>query len=235
MKNLKINTITWVASIGIGLVGIFSIAVSGTVGRRAGTDFGTAVGVGVGSFKSVQEFSEAYDEGTSKALEVKDTEVSVSTGLDGEGQKLQVLVGKTTVQNLLTFTNETFKWDYKELEKLSFEIVFTVDLSKAKVSQGSVVIPEPEMSLYNDESAREVIGRYNGLAFGGSAEDGFDISLNSMKELMKNSKEKLANYDELFSQAKDSARVQVANLYSSLSTDGSRVEVSFFASDSEEG
>lgn len=234
MGKLNINTITWVASIGAALVGVFAIAASGTLGNRAGTDLGTAVGVGVGSYKSVKEFSDAYDEGTSKALEVKDTEVRVGTDLDGEGQKLQVLVGKTTVQNLLTFTNETFKWNYKELEKLSFEVVFTVDLSKAKVSEGSVLIPEPEVSLYNDESAREVIARYNGLPFGGSAEDGFDMSMNSMKEIMKNSKEELANYDELLSQAKDSAKIQVPNLYSSLSTDGSKVEVPFFADDSEE-
>ena len=234
MGKLNINTITWVASIGVALVGVFAIAASGTMGSNAGTAFGTAVGVGVGSYRSVKEFSDAYDEGTSKALEVKDTEVNVATGLDGEGQKLQVLVGKATVQNLLTFTDEKFKWDYKELEKYSFEVVFTVDLSRAKVSEGSVVIPEPEVSLYNDESAREVIARYNGLPFGGSAEDGFDMSMNSMKEIMKNSKEELANYDELISQAKDSAKIQVANLYSYLNTNGGKVEVSFFASDSEE-
>lgn len=230
----KFKKIASLVCIVMGMVGIFAIVFSSSVGGKMGSDFGTAVGIGVGSFKGVVTFQDAYEEAKNEELQVKDTQVTIGTGLDGEGEKLQVLVAKTTVKNVLEKVNETFKWDYKKLEQLCFEVVFTVDLSKARVSDGSVFIPEPEISLYNDESARQVIAEYNNLPFGGSAEDGFDMSMNAMKEIMKNSKESLTNYDELLSQAKDAAKIQVADLYRSLSTDGKKVEVTFFANDPEE-
>lgn len=212
--------------------GIVIVIASAVAGNTMGGNFGTAVGIGVGSYRSVGTFVNAYEEGKDEALQVKDTEISVATGLDGEGEKLQVLVARTTMVNLLTMTNESFNWDYKRLEQLYFDVVFTVDLSKAKLSEGSVVIPEPEVTLYSDESARNVLAEYNGLPFAGSAEDGFDISMNSMKEIVKNAKENLANYDDMFSRAKSAAKVQVADLYRSMGTDGKPVEVSFFASES---
>lgn len=225
---LKVKVILLIVCFGALALGIFWMIFSGMVGKDVGSAYGNTVGIGIGSFKSVGEFKNAYDEGTSIAEQVKDTEVTMGTKVDNTGEKLQVLAAKTTVKNVLEYTDQSFNWNkYKRLETLDIEIIFTVDLSKAQVANNLVVIPIPEVSLYNDESARKVLATYQALPFVDSAEDGFNIALNSTKELMSNAEETLSNYDALYSQAKESAKKQVAALYRSMNVEGKEVSVIF--------
>ena len=107
------------------------------------------------------------------------------------------------------------------------EVVFSVDFSKAEINGKKILLPLPEGELFIDQSTIEKVSEYQKKIFNGSAEDGFDAYINSMKKIQTTTTETLNNYDTLMESAKESAVKQVESIANSLSTDGVTYSIEF--------
>ena len=110
--------------------------------------------------------------------------------------------------------------------------VFSVDLSKASISKtadGEVIIllPEPTAVVNINDSETELLAEYQRTFFNGSADDGFQAYLNSLRLVDQIALEKVSNYQMLMDMAKASARKQVMMLSQNVCINCSRITVLF--------
>ena len=110
--------------------------------------------------------------------------------------------------------------------------VFSVDLSKASISktaEGEVIIllPEPTAVVNINDSETELLAEYQRKFFNGSADDGFQAFLNSLKMIDSIALDKVSNYELLMEMARASARKQTEMLAGGVCVNCSQITVLF--------
>lgn len=230
----------------IALSGIIAAAAAGlfvllpmqgkadTIGAQIGQAKGEVVGLAVGSYKGVTEGIAAGDAaGTQEGLSARDTAAAVGNTLL-ETAKLEVLVAGVKLTNMHSLGK-----DYQALYVVKGDAVFSVDLKKAKVSQSddgtlNVLIPEPEVELFVDESGTEKLAEYQKYPFSGDAGSGYTAYLNTLKNTTSEVRRSLENYDALMEQAKESAVTQISYISESACGNGKSVKVDFLGAGGED-
>lgn len=202
----------------MAIAAVYSHAQAKNVGTSVGEMTGGAVGIALGSaegmFKGLQEGMEA---GEAAGLSAEDTTADMKESLKEVG-RLEVLAAGVTLRNVNKIGQE-----YTNLSMLNGDAIFSVDMTQAEISFSQdgkevyIVIPEPTMELYIDQSGTEILAEIQKPSFGVTAEDGLNAYLNSMAQTVDKVKETLANYDSLLAQAKDSALEQVRQMAETIS------------------
>ena len=110
--------------------------------------------------------------------------------------------------------------------------MFSVDLTQASVSktpEGEVIIllPAPTAVVNINDSETELLAEYQRKFFNGSADDGFQAYLNTLKMIDSIALEKVSNYDVLMDMARSSAKKQVEMLASNTCLNCSRITIMF--------
>lgn len=196
-----------------------------SMGTTFGHSTGSQVGEFVGSFEALIDYREAYAEGKEQGLSAEDTTAEVANKIK-EVERLEVLVASVKL-NDIHIVGE----DYAALYLLKGDAEFIVDLSNAEITEESdglhIILPQLEWDLKVDQSKTEKVAEYQKLLFNGSSEDGFDAYLNSMAKIVKESKEKLVNYDSLKKTAEETAIKQVSQLANSVAVEKREIIVTF--------
>ena len=195
------------------------------MGTNVGSVEGKAVGFVTGSYKG---FTEGDAKGKEDALSAEDTTAVVSNRMIEVGN-LEVLVAGVRLKNMHSVGDK-----YKALYVVAGDAVFTVDMTKVKVSITSngdllVIIPKPEMHLYIDERKTEKLAEYQKAVFDGDAKDGFTAYMNSMTATVEEVQKTLSNYDALMKAAQESAVKQVTMLVKSVCGNDRAVHISIEA------
>ena len=200
---------------------------SGEIGAGIGLGAGKMTGMAVGSYKGVTEGIESgFSEGKEAGLSAEDTVMEVSRTVRETG-KLEVLVANVEIPDY----HEVGK-TYAALYLFRGSAVFTVDLQQASISrtpEGEVIIllPDPEAVVNINDSETELLAEYQRKFFNGSADDGFQAYLNSLRLIDSIALEKVSNHDVLMDMARNSAKKQVEMLASGVCVNCSRVTVLF--------
>jgi competence protein ComGC len=197
-----------------------------TLGAEAGVATGKLVGAAIGSFNGVTvEYQKGLDEGKVEGLSAKDTKVEMQNTMN-EVSRLEVLVTNFKVNNYHEVGDK-----YAALYFLKAEATFTVDLSECDVSMSEdnttliVTLPQPEVTVYFDDSCIEKAKEYQKYFFSGSAEDGFDAYINSMANLEKETQKSLQKDENMMQTAKNSAENQIKELATGVCMNGEKIEI----------
>ena len=190
-----------------------------------GGNVGATIGTAVGSFHAVTEdMPKAYNEGKAYGLSAEDTGISINKIQDVG--KLDVLAANAKMTDVLKVGDK-----YAALYDMGADVIFSVDLSKAEFLYGDkmveIVLPKPEVEFNLDSTRTRLVDEWQRLFLNGSAKDGVDAYINSMKKIKTNAKEQLSDYDYLEKQALVSAKQQVMELAKMLVEPGVSIEVRF--------
>ena len=221
------NVLYLLAAIALCVLCVALCVNSKKIGAGVGSVSGKAVGMAVGSFDGVTEgISAGYHEGKEEGLSAKDIEGEVENKVTELGN-LRVLVANVEITDNLDVGTKA-----SSLDVFCGNAVFSVDLTKAEITRnakGAVVItlPEPTADLNIDISRTKRLAEYQRLIFNGSAGDGIDAYLNTLKTINDFAWEKVSNYDTLMTMAKDSAVKQVKRVTEGVCVDCSGVDVKF--------
>lgn len=193
-----------------------------TLGNQIGQVEGKAVGLVTGSYKG---YTEGDTKGKADGLKAEDTAATISNRMNEVGD-LEVLVAGVRLKNVHAVGDK-----YKALYLLAGNAVFTVDMTKVKVSSTSngemlVVIPKPEMQVYIDERKTDKLAEWQAPFFDGSAKDGYTAYMNSMTATVEEIQNTLANYDTLMKTAQEAAVKQVTVLVKSICGNDRSVHIS---------
>lgn len=186
---------------------------AGSVGTAAGSATGKVVGTAIGSFDGLfNGLREGEEAGAEAGLSAEDSIVNIQDGMKEIGN-LDVLAAGVTLRNINRIGE-----DYARLSLINGDAVFSIDMTQAEISFSQdgkevyIVIPEPTLALYLDQSGTETLAEIQESSFSVTAEDGLIAYLNSMSQTADKAKEALANYDSLLAQARESAQRQVQQL-----------------------
>lgn len=210
----------------LALAGAFCIR-SGDIGAGIGSGAGKMTGMAVGSYKGVTEGLESgFTEGREAGLSSEDITMEVTRTVRETG-KLEVLVANVEIPDY----HEVGK-TYAALYLFRGSAVFSVDLQQASISRtadGEVIIllPDPEAVVNINDSETELLAEYQRKFFNGSADDGFQAYLNSLRLIDSIALEKVSNHDVLMDMARNSAKKQVEMLASGVCVDCNRITVLF--------
>lgn len=198
-------------------------------GAKSGELLGNQVGMGIGAFNGLTDgVAQGLKDGKEEGLSAKDTTVGEIERSFSEVGTLEVLSASVNIRNL----HEAGGGDYKSLEILFGKGVFTVDLSEADITEFAdgtleIKVPDPQMEMYIDEDKTEHLAEYQKFPWSGNAQDGYDAYINSRIIVDEKIQDKVAHYDWLLAQAKESAEKQVRMLAESVILNGKQVTVSF--------
>lgn len=198
---------------------------SRNIGEGVGTMEGKAVGLVTGSYKG---FTEGDAQGKAEALTAEDTTANVVSRMHEVGN-LEVLAAGIRLKNMHSVGEK-----YKVLYVIAGDAVFTVDMTKAKVSTTSggklnIVLPSPEVNFHIDEGKTEKLAEYQSPLFNGTAADGYTAYINSMTATVEEAKNAIFNYDELMKEAQDSAVKQVTMLVNAVRGNDKAIDIKFDA------
>lgn len=197
------------------------------IGNGIGSGAGKMTGLAAGSFRGVTEGLESGAKaGKDAGLNSDDMTVEISRTVKEVGN-LEVLVANVEIPDY----HEVGK-KYAALYLFRGSAVFSVDLMEASVSKtadGEVIIllPEPKAVVNINDSETELLAEYQRKFFNGSADDGFQAYLNSLRLIDQIALEKVSNYQMLMDMAKSSARKQVEMLSKNVCINCSRITVLF--------
>lgn len=192
------------------------------LGEFTGSHFGQVAGVAAGTIEGLTTgIQSGYIDGKAEGLSAKDTEIEVGnrirTNINGLGE-LQVLAANVSFTNI----NKVGK-KYAALETLRGKVVFSVNLSEARVNYTDEIItiklPEPTCTLAIDPLEREIVWERQRRLFDGTDKDGFDEAIKSYLEIANKSINEIENYPALVELAKQTALDQVEKL-----VEGSRMK-----------
>ena len=205
----------------VGIIGIIGI---GILGGLLGKKVGTIVGTAVGSYNGItKKFPEGETKGKNEGLSASDTTTKVGNSLK-EIAKLEVLVSSFKLNDYHELGNK-----YAALYLLKADAIFTVDLSKAsfKDEEGmiQVRVPQPEVAVSIDERYTEKAIESQRKFFNGSAEDGFNVYINSMSNLEENAENSIKSDENLMKSARDSAEKQIRRLIRDISLNGEELSI----------
>lgn len=178
-------------------------------GKCIGSVEGIAVGVGAGAEAGEQE-----------GLSAKDTEVKIIERVRELGN-LEVLnvSMKRNVINKADGGKTCVLWSAK------CEASYAVDLTKAEISNGIVIIPYPELSISFDSP--EKIAQYQKRKNTGSSINGTTEYMNSENKIRNKIQEELKNNPDLSQKAQDAAKNQVYILIKKISVNDKQRNVEF--------
>lgn len=200
---------------------------SGEIGTGIGSGAGKLTGMAVGSYKGVTEgLEQGVSDGKAAGLDSGDITADITRSVREVGN-LQVLAANVEIPDYHEVGNI-----YAALYLFRGSAVFSVDLSRASISktaEGEVIIllPEPTASVNINDSETELLAEYQRKFFNGSADDGFQAYLNTLKSIDSIALEKVSNYEVLMDMAKDSAKKQTEMLASGVCVDCARITVLF--------
>lgn len=205
MKAIKTVTTIMASLLAIPLC-IFSCS----AGKNVSSKMGDAVGTFTGSFDGVTVgLKEGTEAGREEGLSAGDTKVSFKDKMDEVG-KLEVLTAGVGIKNLHTVGEK-----YASIYVLKGNIIFSVDLTKAEFTEDKVKntmtikLPQPEAELTINEEETDKLAERQNKVFDGSAKDGYEEYLNTMKKTQSEMEEVIGNYAQLLEQARNSARTQI--------------------------
>ncbi len=209
-----------------GACGLFYFK-SAEIGAGIGTGAGRVTGMAVGSYKGVTEGIEnGISDGKAAGLSAEDVTMEISNTVREVGN-LEVLVANVEIPDY----HEVGK-KYAALYLFRGSAVFSVDMSRASISKtadGEVIIllPDPSAVVRINDSETELLAEYQRKFFNGSADDGFQAYLNSLRLIDSIALEKVSNYDVLMDLARASARKQTEMLASGVCVDCRKITVLF--------
>ena len=166
---------------------VFAIAILILIGRndiismaeKTGKNYGNLVGSSIGFANAMLDFDKSAEKGRENGLSAKDICVDIGNEIR-EMKKLEILVASVKLSDIHKIGE---KVDYAALYIGKGEVVFSVDFSKAEINGNKILLPLPEGELFIDQSTIEKVSEYQKKIFNGSAEDGFDAYINSMKKI----------------------------------------------------
>ena len=197
------------------------------IGNGIGAGAGKMTGLAVGSYKGVSKgLEEGAEAGKEAALNSEDTTVEISQTVQEVGN-LEVLVANVEIPDYHEVGNK-----YAALYLFRGSAVFSVDLGKASVSKSSdgeiiILLPEPKAVVNINDSETELLAEYQRKFFDGSADDGFQAYLNSLRLIDTISVDKVSNFEMLMDMAKASAKKQVLMLSKNVCVDCRQITVVF--------
>lgn len=179
------------------------VAICRTAAKTAGTMAGRAVG-------TYEGMNAGKEDGKNAGLSAEDSTATIVNRIR-EMNNLEVLIASVSLTNFHSVGE-----DYAALYQTNAEVVFTVDMNEAQISNGEeglqIVLPTPECEIYTDYTSNEKIAEYQKHFYSGSIEAGVQEYLNSLVKGKDVTKESLSNYDELEEAAKESAIQQIEAL-----------------------
>lgn len=187
------------------------VAICGTAARTAGTLVGRATG-------SFEGMTAGIEDGKNAGLSAEDTTTTIANRIR-EMNNLEVLIASVSLTNFHSVGE-----DYASLYQTNAEVVFTVDMDQAQISNDEgvmkIVLPNPVCEIYTDYTSTEKLAEYQKHFYSGSVEAGVQEYLNSLVKGREVTRETLSNYDELEEAAKESAVQQIEALenYASVSS-----------------
>lgn len=195
-------------------------------GDALGDTIGTMVGTAIGSRDGILiETPKGIEDGKAQGLSAEDTTITIREQVTRIGN-LEVLRASVSLSN-----EHTYGKTYKNLKIMYGNLVFTTDLTQAQIQENErevlILLPGIQADLNIDKSKTETLAEYARPLFNGSAKDGLEASINSMKEIEKNAKETIKNYDVLMEQAKSSAQKNVTQLVEKVTIADKTVTVKF--------
>lgn len=197
------------------------------IGAGIGAGTGKLTGAAVGSFRGITEGIESgYAEGRTAGLSASDFSAEIEATVREVG-KLEVLVANVDITDYHEVGNK-----YAALYLFRGSAVFTVDLSQASVSKtadGEVIIllQDPSAVVRIDDSETELLAEYQRRFFNGSADDGFQAYLNTLRMVDSIALDRVSNYAVLQEMARTSAIRQVEMLASGVCVNCSKITVLF--------
>ena len=216
------------------LIAVILAAVAGlfyfqaeNIGENVGVGTGKAAGLAVGSFNGVTDgLGEGASAGKEAGLNSDDITMELTQSIREIGN-LQVLVANVNIPDY----HEVGK-KYAALYLFRGSAVFTVDLMQASCSRTPegetiIVLPEPKAVVNINDSETELLAEYQRKFFNGSAEDGFDAYLNTLRQIDQISLEKVSNYEMLMEMAKNSAKKQVEMLSGNVCVNCGKITILF--------
>ena len=197
------------------------------IGKSVGVGAGKATGLAVGSFNGVTEgLGEGAAAGKEAGLNSDDIMMELTQSIREVGN-LQVLVANVNIPDYHEVGNK-----YAALYLFRGSAVFSVDLTKASVSKTQegetiILLPEPKAVVNINDSETELLADYQRRFFNGSADDGFDAYLNSLRLIDQISLEKVSNSEMLMEMARNSAKKQVEMLSCNVCVNCGQITVLF--------
>ena len=135
LKNLTPNAFLVIGCILAGCIFLYAVGLrqsASSIGNGVGVSAGTVVGKAIGSWEGLTRgSSEGEKAGREEGLSAEDTLISISNRIH-QMEKLEVLAADVKLKNFHTIGKQQ---DYAALYLASGNVVFTVDLSRAKTSQ----------------------------------------------------------------------------------------------------
>lgn len=201
------------------------------IGDGVGSGAGKMTGLAVGSFKGLTDgLEKGAAAGRDAGLNADDMTMEIGQTVKDVGN-LEVLVANVEIPDY----HEVGK-KYAALYLFRGSAVFSVDLTKASVSKTAdgetiIVLPEPAAVVNINDSETELLAEYQRKFFNGSADDGFQAYLNSLRLVDQIALDKVSNYDVLMNLAKASAKKQVEMLAGNVCVNCSRITVLFRTED----
>ena len=197
------------------------------IGESVGVGAGKATGLAVGSFNGVTDgLGQGASAGKEAGLNSEDITMDLTQSIREVGN-LQVLVANVNIPDYHELGNK-----YAALYLFRGSAVFSVDMTKASVSKTQegetiILLPEPKAVVNINDSETELLADYQRKFFNGSADDGFEAYLNSLRLIDQISLEKVSNYEMLMEMAKNSAKKQVEMLSGNVCVNCGQITVLF--------
>ena len=236
LKSKFFGFILLVASIGIAIFVCVNRGNAKEIGQGIGSSMGAAAGKAIGSLEGITVGRrEGTAAGKEKGLSAEDTKADIANEFKNISS-LEVLTTSVKLRNFHTIGKRD-DVDYAALYLVNGNVVFTVDLSRAEITDDgemlNITVPIPKGSLYVDEKSINKVDEYQKKIFNGSAEDGYKAYLNTMKGVTKATTETLDNYDQLIEAAKEAARNQITLLAQSVTISDKKINIDFTSKEDE--
>jgi len=219
----------------LGITVIKSVNVVSEGANIVATEAGKIAGEGAGLIEgisgAVESAAQGKEDGKAVGLNAEDTKTTLRGKMTETG-KLEVLMAGVQLENFHTIGEEDKK-KYAALYLYKAKAIFSVDLTNVQIiwdqeeKNIEIKLPQPEIEVYFDETEEKKVAEYQKNFFNGSANDGFDAYLNSMRETTKDASKKMAENENLMNQARNAAILQVSLLANSICGNEYVVEVEF--------
>ncbi len=200
-----------------------------TLGAKIGEGFGLVVGNAVGDAEGSDAGKQqgAIDGAADGSSAEYTTTVRVQSALAEVG-RLDVLSASVSLRNF----HQAGGGKYESLEVVFGDATFFVDLNDAVISEteeGEILIkiPNPRMELYIDESKSELLAEREEFSWSDNAEAGYNAYIDSRGEVFEDAKGKMAHFDWLLSQARESAKNSIKSIVKNASIEEKTVVVVF--------
>ena len=200
---------------------------SDSFGTEIGESIGEIVGNAVGSFNGITRgIADGKEDGKEDGLSADDTSAQIIESFHRSG-KLEVLVAGIELKNIHTIGEN----DYASLSFIKGNAIFSANLEEASIEfdenqrKVSISIPDISVEIFIDNTATQELAKYQKGHFTGSSKDGFTAYINSANESFDRTEKEIENYDELKSQAMESAKDKITQLVKECNSNIDSVEI----------